>query len=180
MVNRQGSLKVTLAGYFCTAILRHNSSKIFLLFILFTAVAGSCLAASSTVNVSAVIQSKSICKFKTKSAVLDFSGLDPVAAPDVTRQTILSFVCNGSAVQATYLITDDDGLNESGPNGNRMLHNSVSAVYLPYSLSLNPSSDTIPKGILQTLTVTGTVLGNDYRNALVGTYTDTVTLTITP
>lgn len=160
-------------------MIRH-SGKILCLFFLLITFAGNCFGASSTITVQAVILSKSICKFKTKGAVVDFGGLDPVAAPDVTRQATLTFVCNGSADPATYLITDDDGQNASGPNGKRMLHSTSPGTFLPYSLTYEPASATVPKGEQQTLTVTGTVLGNDYRTALAGTYTDTVTLTIEP
>lgn len=148
--------------------------------LISTVLAGSCYAAPSTVNVSAVILSKSNCKFNTKSATLNFGSLDPVAAPDVTRQATLTFTCNGSASQATYIIVDDDGQHETGPNASRMQHGLTPSAYLPYSFSLNPSIGTVPKGVTETLTVTGTVLGNDYRTAIVGTYTDVVTLTINP
>jgi spore coat protein U-like protein len=156
------------------------AGKIFCMLLILTVLAGTCYAVPSTVNVSAVILSKSNCKFNTKSAALDFGSLDPVAAPDVTRQATLTFTCNGSASQATYLITDDDGQHETGPNGSRMQHGTVPSAYLPYSFSLNPSSGTVPKGVAQTLTITGTVLGKDYRMAIAGTYADVVTLTINP
>ena len=152
---------------------------IFILFLLVT-IAGNCLSAPTTINVQAVILSKSICKFKTKGVDLDFGLLDPVAATDVIRQTSIEFVCNGSADPATFLITKDDGLNASGPNGTRMQHSTTPANFIPYIVNLNPTSGTVPKSELQTLTVTGTILGNDYRNAIVGIYADTVTLTINP
>lgn len=152
---------------------------IFILFLLFT-IAGNCLSAPTSITVQAVILSKSICKFKTKGVALDFGLLDPVAATDVTRQTTINFVCNGSADPATFLITKDDGLNASGPNGTRMQHSTTPANFIAYTVNLNPTSGTVPKSELQTLTVTGTILGNDYRNAIAGTYADTVTLTINP
>lgn len=160
-------------------MLRISGKTIFILFLLVT-VAGNCLSAPTSITVQAVILSKSICKFKTKGVALDFGLLDPVAATDVTRQTSIEFVCNGSADPATFLITKDDGLNASGPNGTRMQHSTTPANFIPYAVNLNPTSGTVPKSELQTLTVTGTILGNDYRNAIAGTYADTVTLTINP
>lgn len=144
------------------------------------AMAGSCFAASSVVSVSAVILSKSNCKFKANSAALDFGSLDPAAATDVITQATIDFVCNGSANPATYLIVDDDGLHETGTDANRMQHATNPAAFLPYSFSLSPTSGTVPKGADQTLTITGTVFGADYQTALAGSYADTVIVTINP
>lgn len=137
-------------------------------------------AASTTVNVSAVILSKSICKFRTNAANLNFGTLNPITTPDITAEATLQFVCRGSAGQATYSMTDDDGLNRSGPNANRMQHITRSGANLPYRLSLSSVSNTVSKNIEQTLTVTGTIFGTDYGTAHAGTYSDTVTVTITP
>lgn len=143
---------------------------------------GSTLAAS--VNITATILSKSNCKFNSKGATLAFGDLDPTAGSDITREATLTFDCNGSATIATYTITDDDGLFDIGPNKNRMLHSSITETYLPYSFSLSPATGEIEKSkgdkTPPQLTVTGTISFNDYRMAVAGPYTDTVTVTINP
>jgi len=76
--------------------------------------------------------------------------------------------------------TDDDGLNESGLNANRMRHTTILTEYLPYSFTLSPTSGTVPKNTDQTLTISGTVLGVNYQDASVGAYSDTVIISIAP
>lgn len=149
----------------------------FLLAVLIARTAG---AASGTITVSAVLLSKSVCKFRSTAAALDFGMLDPGNAVDVTANTSLEFRCMGSVPIATYAVTDDDGMHETGPNANRMRHLSVPTGYLPYSMTVSPDSGTVPKGEYRTLTVSGTVRGPDYRNALPGSYSDTVVITINP
>ena len=140
----------------------------------------SALAASATLSVTATILSKSNCKFQSNSTTLAFGDLNPISATDITRQASINFVCNGSAPIATYLIVDDDGLNESGPNSNRMLHATTAGAYLPYSFALSPTTGSVNKGETTSLVVNGTIFGADYRNALVGSYSDTVIITINP
>jgi len=151
-----------------------------LLLLVLLVTATPSYAASTTVSVSATILSKSLCKFNAKSANLAFGDLDPLTAPDVTTSTTIDFVCNGSADTATYLMEDDDGLHETGVDASRMQHVTLPAQYIPYTFSLTPTTDTVPKGATQTLTVSGTILGNDYRTAFVGDYTDVITITLTP
>lgn len=151
-----------------------------LLVLAWLVLPGICLAASTTVSVSATVLSKSNCKFNANAAALDFGNLDPLAHPNVTVQTTIDFVCNGSEDPATYIIVDDDGLHETGPDANRMQHGTAPGAYIPYSFSLAPASGTVPKGVDQTLTVTGTVLGTDYQTALAGNYADSVVVTLNP
>lgn len=86
----------------------------------------------------------------------------------------------GSSPIATFLINDDDGLYETGPNANRMRHVTLGAEYIPYSFILNPRTGNAPKNTLQTLTISGTVNGVDYQNAATGNYSDTVVITLEP
>ncbi len=137
-------------------------------------------ADSNVLTVSASVLSKSVCKFNTKTSALDFGNLDPGSASNVTAVTTIGFKCVGSAPMATFLITQDDGLNETGPGNNRMQHATVLTEFLPYTLSLSPTSATVPKNSPQTLTVTGTVIAADYQNAFIGSYADSVVITIDP
>jgi spore coat protein U-like protein len=149
--------------------------------LLILAIANTCYSAGNTaVAVTATIVSKSNCKFNSASAALDFGSLDPGNPTDKTVNTSITFVCHGSANPATFSIGDDDGLYETGSNANRMRHTIAAAEYLPYSFSLNPETGTVPKNTDQTLTITGTVRGVDFQDAYVGSYSDSVTLTISP
>lgn len=81
---------------------------------------------------------------------------------------------------ATFSISDDDGLYETGPNANRMRHATILTEYLPYSFTLNPTTGTVPRNVNQTLTISGMVRGVDYQDASVGAYSDTVVISIVP
>jgi hypothetical protein len=132
------------------------------------------------VAVTATVLSKSQCKFNSKTSNLNFGNLDPANPIDKTTSTSITFRCGGSAPNATFSITDDDGLYETGPNANRMRHTTITTEYLSYSLTLNPTSGTLPKNTDQTLTIAGTVKGVDYQDALSGSYSDTVVISIAP
>jgi spore coat protein U-like protein len=137
-------------------------------------------AGSGSFTVSATVLSKSNCKFDSKAAVLAFGTLDPADGSDVTTTTTIGFRCTGSAPIATFAITDDDGLYESGPDANRMRHATLGGQYLPYEMALSPVGGTVPKNEWLTLTVTGTVRGDEYANAYAGDYSDTVVISIDP
>lgn len=135
---------------------------------------------SAVLAFSATVLSRSQCKFNSANATLDFGTLDPTNPVDVPVTTTIGFVCRGSSPMATFFISDDDGLHETVPNGNRMQHETVAGAYLPYNLALSPVTDTVPKNSAQTLTITGTLPGASYQTALAGNYSDTVTITIAP
>ena len=141
--------------------------------------AGRVYAAGTTsVAVSATILSKSKCKFVTNSATLNFGAIDPSSAVNAAASATVQFVCNGSANPASYSISQNGGLYNSGGR-NRMI-NTDGIHYLPYSISLSPASGTVPKSVNENLTVSGAVAVADFQSAQYGSYSDTVTLTITP
>ncbi len=156
--------------------------RLFLVFVLSNFLIGYEAYGGDTnvVSVSATVLSKSECKFNSKTALLNFGNLDPSNPIDRTINTSITFRCGGSAPMATFFITDDDGLHKAGPDQNRMRHATITSEYLPYSLTLNPSSGTVPKNTNQTLTITGTVKGVDYQVATSGSYSDTVVISISP
>jgi spore coat protein U-like protein len=143
-------------------------------------ITGICHAGANILTVKAVVLSKNQCKFNSATSALNFGSLDAANPVNKTVATSVVFRCIGSAPNATFLITDNDGLYETGLNANRMRHTTVTTQYLPYSLTYNPQTSTVPKGVDQTLTISGTVLGVDYQDAYVGSYSDTVVLTIEP
>lgn len=134
----------------------------------------------NTLTVTATVVSKSQCKFRSNNSTLNFGNLDLANPTDHAVTTSITFRCVGSAHEATFFITDDDGLYETGPDANRMRHTMIGTEYLSYRLTLNPTSGTIPKNTDQTLTLTGTVKGVDYQDILVGNYSDTVVISIAP
>ena len=130
---------------------------------------------TATVDVQANVVGT--CKFMTASAILNFGNLDPAVGTDVTATTTLTFWCTKNA---TYTVTDDDGLHETVSNQNRMKH-ATFLEYIPYSFSYTPTSGTgAGKGTSITLNISGTVRGSNYINASAGSYSDTVTMTISP
>jgi hypothetical protein len=137
-------------------------------------------AASNTLVVGATILSKSNCKFKSAASALNFGALDPGNTTDAVKTTSVDYVCHGSAPMATFAISTDDGLHNSGPGANRMRNTAVADEYLPYALSLSPTSGTVPKNETRTLTITGTVTSQNYRSAYAGGYADTVVISLTP
>lgn len=135
---------------------------------------------SQVVTVTATVLSKSQCKFRSNTSALNFGNLDPTSPIDKTTSVSVTFRCVGSTLNATFSITDDDGLYESGPDANRMRHTITTTEYIPYLLTLSPTSGTIPKNTDQTLTITGAVKGVDYQDALIGSYSDMVVISIEP
>ena len=79
---------------------------------------------------------------------------------------------------ASYTITDDNGLNESGTTY-QMKHASLADV-IPYSFVYTATGTGSGPGTPITMNITSTVLSADYLNVAAGSYSDTVTLTINP
>jgi spore coat protein U-like protein len=146
---------------------------------------GVCHAVSSTVEVSATILSNHHCTFNSKAPVaLMFGTLNPLVGSDVTSPPIeIAFECKGNKNNpVAYGVSDDDGLNETGSNGNRMKHVTLSgpAAFIPYEFTVSPTSGTTPLKTDVTLTITGKIFGSDYQTAYAGEYTDTVFVSINP
>lgn len=130
---------------------------------------------ASAVNVSATILSKNKCKFNTKNPVLDFGTLDPSNAVVRNESVAISFVCNGAVDPATYVMSDNGGLDNY-----KMTHASDLTQKIPYTLTINSASGTVPKGVDQNLTIDVSIQNTDYQTALVGNYSDTIILTLLP
>jgi spore coat protein U-like protein len=137
-------------------------------------------AAPASFNVTATVLSKSICKFNTATSALAFGNLTPGSGVPGAGTALFNFVCNGSAANATFVITADDGLYSTGPGARRMRHATDVAQFIAYSINLNPVTATVPKGAVQVLTVTGSIAPAAYNPAIAGAYADTVIISITP
>jgi spore coat protein U-like protein len=135
---------------------------------------GAAVAAdSTTVAVSANVVGT--CKFIT-GGTLAFGSLDPNSGSDVNATASPTFWCTKNA---SYTITDDDGLHKSGTT-HRMQHATDLTEYIPYTFAYTPTGSGQGRTSPITLTINGTVAYADYRNSAAGDYADTVTLTITP
>jgi spore coat protein U-like protein len=142
--------------------------------VLLTGVAFA--ADTNTVTVTANVVGT--CRFNSATSTLAFGSLDPGVGGDVNASASTTFWCTKNA---SYAITDDDGLYETGPNANRMQHATTLTEYIPYTFSYNPTSGTGDGRTSPiTLNISGTVTFANYENAAAGDYADTVVLSITP
>jgi spore coat protein U-like protein len=140
------------------------------------AVAGTGRAAdSNTLTVTASVTPT--CKFSSATSTLGFGALDPSVGTDVNASNTTQFWCTKGVT--TDAVSAGNGLNFAA--GKRGMRDTVSSDVIPYSLTLtkdaNPNAGpTAPR----TLTLAGTVLGTDYSGKAAGSYSDTVTITLTP
>ncbi|OPY65845.1 MAG: hypothetical protein A4E63_02826 [Syntrophorhabdus sp. PtaU1.Bin050] len=135
---------------------------------------------ASTLSVTATVVSRSNCRFITSTSSLNFGTLDPGNPSDKTVNASVMFWCGGSAPMATFAITHDSGLYETATDAPRMRNTAATTEYLPYTLSLSPTSNTVRRFTIQTLTISGTVHGTDFQNAYAGNYSDRVVISIEP
>src|SRR4030067_3296760 len=101
--------------------------------VLLTGVAFA--ADTNTVTVTANVVGT--CRFNSAASTLAFGGLDPSSGAPANAGTSTTFWCTRNA---TYTITDDDGLHELVANGNRMQHVSSPTEFIPYTFSYNPTT----------------------------------------
>ncbi len=129
--------------------------------------------------INATVLSKSNCKFNNPgSATISFPAIDPSGAAAQVLSGALSFTCRGSASTAVYAVTQDGGLYNSA--GNRMRHSSNFAEFLPYNLALSPTGGSAPKNVSQALTATVTIPVASFQQAIVGSFADSVIITVSP
>jgi len=148
---------------------------------LLATLAPSALAAGThTLAVSATVLSANNCRFTNAGpTALSFAPIDPSSTSPVTATASMTFRCTGSSPIATYVVTSDDGIYETGPGAARMRHGTNFTQFLPYTLDL-PQTASVPRNTDQTLTVTGTIAVADFANAMAGAFADTVVMTMTP
>lgn len=148
--------------------------------------AGSCastaMAAAANSDVSVTANVVGTCQFSTTSVgsvafgdLTPGSGVAPV--PGVVTQP--QFWCTKGTV---YTISDDKGKNGGGTSY-KMKH-ATAADTIPYTFSYTTNSTTNPArgpGIWITMNVNASIANAaDYDGAAVGSYSDIVTLTVTP
>ena len=111
------------------------------------------------------------CQFNGGGGVITFAPLDPSIATTKTGFIDLKIKCVPARSTPTWQF--------SGTHGNaplRLKHSSHNA-FIPYSVAPSLLSSS---GANQSWRVTATILGTDYQNALVGSYSDVLTCSITP
>lgn len=94
--------------------------------------------------------------------------ISPAQAGNVVATIRLRFQCT----QGDDPVFSFAGANDTGPGLHRMRNLTVTNAYLPYQLTTNLRQRQID--------ITVTVSEADYRNAWVGAYEDTLTVTILP
>jgi spore coat protein U-like protein len=145
--------------------------------VIWPAAAGA--AGSHTITVAATVLSADKCSFIGGASTPINLAIDPSSAAPVVGTASVQFHCVGNAPVAAYVMSADNGLYGASPSAMRMQNTANPASYLPYTLAF-PSGGTVPKNTTATLTVTATVMPADFQDALPGSYSDTVTLTVTP
>jgi len=140
-----------------------------LLIVFFIALKGLCLGATS-------------CRFGAGQASLNFGVLDPASSSDSEVSVLMTLRCTGppNIDPVPFSITDDDGLFETGPNQNRLRNTLISSEYIPYSFSVLPSSGLAPRNTSIDITIKAGIKASDIQNAYIGSYSDTITLTLSP
>jgi hypothetical protein len=137
-------------------------------------------ADTGTLSITATVLSKSNCKITTGAPIsLDFPDIDPSQPGPYTATTTVRIKCGGSAPMATYSASTSVGAHPDA-RVRRMQNTSAPSEFLPYTISLSPATDTIAKNTPQDIVVTGTVTQSQYQNAYLGSYSDTVTLSVAP
>lgn len=143
--------------------------------------AGAAMAATTQVQVNANIVGT--CRFNSNATTINIGDLTINAdgsAVGATGTGSTTFWCTRNA---SFAITDDDGLNESGANANRLASTTLGTVeYIPYTFTYTPTSGTgNGPGAANyiTLNYTATV-GATYSSNSPDVYSDTVVVTITP
>ena len=138
-------------------------------------------ASAQSMAVSAVVVSKSNCKFNTKNLVLDFGTINSGSASNALASVGGTVACNGGQASTVTLgFTLGDGTYSTAPGARRMRHATVPTEFLPYSLSISPASATINKNSSINFTVNGTSTQLQFQNAMAGSYSDVVIISVAP
>jgi hypothetical protein len=117
------------------------------------------------------VSADAACTFRTSPGGISFSPFDPSVASTQTASTTAMVQC---------FIFESPTWQFSGTNGNaplQMKHTTLS-FFIPYSVSASYVSGGFFNP--QVWNITATVLGSNYQGAQVGSYSDLLTLTITP
>lgn len=128
------------------------------------------------------------CNVAAGAVTLAFPALDPSIATDhaniaTTPDPAFTFACVGPPVACgggVFYAVSATGLYDLGAT-HRMRHATQASEFIPYTLSVfSAPPPPAARGAPVAVTVRGSVFSNDYQGAYFGTYSDIVTVTITP
>lgn len=119
------------------------------------------------------------CEFRDTTASLDFGALDAARTAPVAATASLSFACTRGVAPRVSIGT---GLHAEAGSGRRRMGktSAAGADFLSYDLSASVDTPGAGGARPGRLTVTGTIAVPDLQGAAVGSYSDTVVLSITP
>ena len=125
------------------------------------------------IQVTALV--KGSCRFDSAPNI-DFGDLDAGAATDKTQSIDVSFKCTKGV---NYTLTVGNGLHYQG--GKCRMKSTKSEDYIPYDITPKSASG-MGEGFQtsSSIKLAGSVKGADYQNVPVGSYADTVTLSVQP
>lgn len=150
-----------------------RKSMVVFIALALLALGGAAWADTTTVAVSATVTP--VCKF-TATGSISFA-LDPSVGGNVSGTIVQpTFWCTKSV---NYSIADDVGQHESGAVF-RMQHATILTEFIPYSFTYTATGTGAGSSSSVTMDIASTVVGAAYASAASGSYSDTVTLTITP
>lgn len=110
------------------------------------------------------------CDFRAaQPGTASFGAIDPRLATTATFNVVLLVKCTGGG-GAMFSIT---GQNDTGPGAYRLKHNTQAGEYIAYTISTVVVADT-------SITLTGQIVATSYQNAYFGSYSDTLTVLVTP
>jgi len=140
----------------------------------------SAIAADSySLSVSATVLGR--CVFtqaagQTLTLTNTLGGIDPSSATNATGNATITYKCTKGQAPA---FTTNLGANEGGTGSNRVTDGTG---FMVYTVGLTSGGAGTGFGAAEnkTLSVAGTIVPAQFQNATVGTYTDTVTINVTP
>lgn len=140
----------------------------------------SAVAADSySLSVSATVLGR--CVFtqavgQTLTLTNTLGGIDPSSATNATGNATITYKCTKGQAPA---FSANTGANDGGTGTNRV---SDGTNFMVYTLGLTSGGAGTGFGAAEnkTLTVAGTIVPAQFQNAAVGTYSDTVTINVTP
>lgn len=139
----------------------------------------STAALADSMNMDVTAKVTGTCKMAAAPA-LDFGTLDPANAVDVSgKTTTIKYLCTkGKAPASLTIDTDGDGsydgaMVDQGSSGDTIAFNLVWGTTLPAGQGMGTGKDV-------SVTVTGSLLANDYKNVTAGDYKVTLPVVITP
>lgn len=138
--------------------------------------AAAALAGTHTLTITAVVLSKNVCSFRTTGALT--ITVNPASATPATGSASWVLRCNGSSPVATYAMSGGNGQWFSGGT-RRVRHDTTTTEFMAYTLDV-PVGGSVNRNTDTPFTITASIAPSDFQNALPGSYSDTVLITLTP